>query len=137
MTGTTAKLPVVSKVVALLRQNEWVKRTSNKVADALLTFVDSAEEVGPRKAATNTVKDSVKKTARSTVRKITPGKGKSAGKSEAGAVRVRAAPAPRERRMPKEIRTTGGHGLSGEVVKRAVKHSASTPDFKVKKGKRS
>ncbi|MGA9521079.1 MAG: hypothetical protein WBV82_06420 [Myxococcaceae bacterium] len=136
MTGTTAKNAVVSKVMGLLRENEWVRRTSNKVADALLTFVDSAEQVGPRRAVTNTVKDTVKKTARNTVRKVTPGKRKAAGKSEAGAVRARAAPAARERRIPKEIRTTGGHGLSREVVERAVKHSASTPDFKVKKGKR-
>jgi hypothetical protein len=135
MTGTTATQAVASKVKALLRESEWVRRASNRVVDALLTLVDSAEEVGPRKAVTNTVKDTVKKTARNTARKVTPGKRK-AGEAEQGAVRTRSSTAARERRVPREIRTTGGHGLSGEVVERAVKRSAST-DFKVKKGKRS
>ncbi len=134
MIGTTTTQTLGSKVRSLLRENAWVRRASDRVVNALLTLVDSAEEVGPRKAMTNTVRDTVKKTARNTVRKVSPGKKKAA--AQTGAVRARSTSSAQERRVPKEIRTTGGHGLSGEVVERAVKRP-NTTDFKVKKGKRT
>jgi hypothetical protein len=116
--------------------SDLVKRAQAGAVRAAVTLTEVAEKVSAARAdgrpARAVVKSALSKTAAKKARPAPAAAKKAVPKK--GQVRVQSAAA--RRTMPEQISSTGGHGLSGETAKRAVKNR-SAGGFKAKKGQRT